>query len=43
MLTSAQVVKTSDTVTNNSPFQDYPYPEDQTIQTIDPPPGGTPL
>ena len=28
MMTSAQVVETSVTVTDNSPFQDYPHPDD---------------
>ena len=30
MMTSAQVVKTTVTTTDNSPSQDYPHPEDQT-------------
>ena len=30
-MTSAQVVETS--VTNNSSFQNYPHPDDQTIRT----------
>ena len=30
MMTSAQVVKTSVTTTDNSPSQDYPHPDDQT-------------
>ena len=34
-MTSAQVVETS--VTNNSPFQNYPHPDNYTIQTTDTP------
>ena len=34
-MTSAQVLETS--VTNNSSFQNYPYPDDQTIRTTDTP------
>ena len=30
MMTSAQVVKTSVTITDNSPSQDYTHPDDQT-------------
>ena len=30
MKTSAQVVEMSVTVTDNSPFQDYPHPDDHT-------------
>ena len=30
MMTSAQVVETSVTDTDNSPFQDYPHPDDVT-------------
>ena len=33
-MTSAQVVETSVTVTDNSPFQDYPHPDDH-VYTID--------
>ena len=33
MMTSAQVVETSVTVTDNSPFQDYPHPDDHTTQS----------
>ena len=33
MMTSAQVVETSGTVTDNSPFQDYPHPDDHTTQS----------
>ena len=32
-MTSAQVVETSVTVTDNSPFQDYPHPDDHTTQS----------
>ena len=32
-MTSAQVVETSVTVTDNSPFQDYPHPDDHTTRT----------
>ena len=30
MMTSAQVVETSVTITDNSPSQDYTHPDDQT-------------
>ena len=33
MMTSAQVVETSVTVTNKSPFQDYPHPNDHTTRS----------
>ena len=33
MMTLAQVVETSVTVTENSPFQDYPHPDDHTTQS----------
>ena len=33
MMTSAQVVETSVTVTDNNPFQDYPHPDDHTTQS----------
>ena len=33
MMTSAQVVEMSATVTDNSPFQDYPHPDDHTIRS----------
>ena len=33
MMTSAKVVETSVTVTDNSPFQDYPHPDDHTTQS----------
>ena len=32
-MTTAQVVKTSVTVNNNSPIQDYVHPDDQTQPT----------
>ena len=31
MMTSVQDVETSVTVTDNSPFQDYPHPDDHTL------------
>ena len=34
MMTSAQVVETSGTVTDNSPFQDYPHLDDHNTQLI---------
>ena len=34
MMTSAQFVETSVTVTNNSPFQDYPHPDDHTTRLL---------
>ena len=34
-MTTAQVVKASVTVNNNSPIQDYIYPDDQTQPTFD--------
>jgi len=34
-MTSTQVVETS--VTNNNSFQNYPHPDDHTIQTTDTP------
>ena len=37
MMTSAQVVKTSVNVTNNSPSRDYSRPDDQTTQTTETP------
>ena len=37
MMTSAQVVKTSVNVTNNSPSWDYSHPDDQTTQTTETP------
>ena len=33
-MTYAQVVETSVTVTDNSPFQDYPHPDDHTTRSI---------
>ena len=33
-MTTAQVVKTSVTVNNNSPIQDYVHPDDQTQPTF---------
>ena len=33
MTTSAQVVETSVTVTDNGPFQDYPHSEDHTTRS----------
>ena len=33
MMTSAQVVETSVTVTDKSPFQDYPHPDDHTTRS----------
>ena len=33
MMTSAQVVETSVTVTDNSPFQGYPHPDDHTTRS----------
>ena len=34
-MTTAQVVEMSITVNNNSPFQDYVHPDDQTQPTFD--------
>ena len=34
-MTTAQVVKTSVTVNNNSPIQDYVHPDDQTQPTFE--------
>ena len=34
-MTTAQVVETSVTVNNNSPIQDYVYPDNQTQPTIE--------
>ena len=37
MMTSAQVVETSVTVTDNSPFQGFPHPDDHTTRsTVNP-------
>ena len=33
MMTSAQVVETSVTLTGNSPFQDYPHPDNHTTRS----------
>ena len=33
-MTAAQIVETSVTVNNNSPIQDYVYPDDQTQPTF---------
>ena len=41
-MTTAQVVKTSVTVNNNSPIQDYVHPNDQT-QPFEMPPGFKPF
>ena len=40
---SAQVVKTSVTVNNNSPIQDYVHPDDQTQPTFEMTPGFKPF
>ena len=38
MMTSARVVETLVTITDNSPFQDYPHPDDQiTLSHVTPP------
>ena len=37
MMTSAQVVETSVSVTNNSPSRDYSHPDDQTTQMTETP------
>ena len=37
MMTSAQVVETSVTTTDNSPSQDYTHPDDQTTLYMLPP------
>ena len=42
-MTTAQVVKTSVTVTNNSPIQDYVHPDDQTQPTFEMTPGFKPF
>ena len=39
-MTTTQVEKTSVTVNNNSPIQDYVHPEDQTQPTFDNSPYG---
>ena len=43
MMTSAQVVKTSVTVTSNSPSQDCTHPDDRTLPTYDMTPGLKPF
>ena len=42
-VTTAQVVETSVTVNNNSPFQDYVHPDDQTQPTFEMTPGFKPF
>ena len=42
-MTTAQVVETSVTVNNNSPFQDYVHPDDQTQPTFEMTPGFKPF
>ena len=42
-MTTAQVVRTSVTVNNNSPIQDYVHPKDQTQPTFEVTPGFKPL
>ena len=42
-MTTAQVVETSVTVNNNSPFQDYVDPDDQTQTTFETTPGFKPF
>ena len=42
-MTTAQVVKTSVTVNNNSPIQDYVHPDDQTQTTFEMTSGFTPF
>ena len=42
-MTTTQVVKTSVTVNNNSPIQDYIQPEDQTPPTFEMTPGFKPF
>ena len=42
-MTTAQVVKTSVTVNNNSPIQDYVHPDDQTQLTFEMTPGFKPF
>ena len=43
VMTTAQVVETSDTVNNNSPIQDYVHPDDQTQPTFEKTPGFKPF
>ena len=42
-MTTAQVVETSVTVNNNSPIQDYVYPDDQTQPSFEMTPGFKPF
>ena len=42
-MTTAQVVETSVTVSNNSPIQDYVHPDDQTQNTFEMTPGFKPV
>ena len=42
-MTTAQVVKTSVTVNNNSPIQDYVHSDDQTQPTFEMTPGFKPF
>ena len=42
-MTTAQVVKTSVTVNNNSPIQDYVHPDNQTQPTFEMTPGFKPF
>ena len=42
-MTTTQVVETSVTVNNNSPFQDYVHPDDQTQPTFEMTPGFKPF
>ena len=42
-MTTTQVVETSVTVNNNSPFQDYVHPDDQTQPTFEKTPGFKPF
>ena len=42
-MTTAQVVKTSVTINNNSPIQDYVHPDDQTLPTFEMTPGFKPF
>ena len=42
-MTTAQVVKTSVTVNNNSPIQDYVHPNDQTQRSFEMTPGFKPF
>ena len=42
-MNTAQVIKTSVTVNNNSPIQDYVHPDDQTQPTFEMTPGFKPF